>query len=196
MVITYNPYIIRGKVFEEMTSEEFFNFCQENEGQHLERDEKGNIIFMPPTGSHTGNTNFEINIDLGIWNRKYKLGKAFDSSTGFTLPDGSVRSPDASWISYEKHNTLTEAEQKKFAPVCPEFIIELRSESDRLSYLREKMFMWIRNGTHLAWLIDPIDKKVYIYRKNGSIEIIESFDVTLNGEDVLEGFELNLREFK
>ncbi len=196
MVITYNPYIIKGKVFEQMTSDEFFHFCQENEGHHLERDENGNIIFMPPTGYKTGNSNFEAYLDLGNWNRKHKLGKAFDSSTGFTLPDGSVRSPDVSWVSNESHHTLSTEQQKKFAPVCPEFVIELRSKSDRLPYLKNKMTKWIKNGTHLAWLIDPIDQKAYIYRKNGSIEIVESFEATLSGEDVLKGFELNLSELK
>jgi len=196
MVITYNPYVFKGKVFEEMTSEEFFNFCQENEGQHLERDENGNILFMPPTGSNTGITNSELNGDLIIWNRKQKSGKVFDSSTGFKLPDQSERSPDASWISNKKWNALTEAQKKVFAPVCPEFIIELRSESDRLPYLRKKMLMWIRNGAQLAWLIDPIDEKAYIYRKDGSIEIVKSFDAALTGEDVLKGFELDLKTLK
>jgi len=196
MVITYNPYIIKGKVFEEMSSADFFHFCQENEMHHLERDEQGNIIFMPPTGSKTGNTNFEINIDLGNWNRKYKLGKAFDSSTGFKLPDASERSPDAAWVSNKKWNALTEKEKETFAPVCPEFVMELRSKSDRLEYLQNKMLMWIRNGVHLAWLIDIFDKKVHIYRKDGSIEIIKSLDATLSGEDVLEGFELDLQQLK
>jgi len=196
MVITYNPYVFKGKVFEEMTSEEFFHFCQENEGQHLERDENGNILFMPPTGSNTGITNSEINIDLGNWNRKQKSGKVFDSSTGFKLPDQSERSPDASWVSNKKWNALTEAQKKVFAPVCPEFILELRSESDRLPYLREKMLMWIRNGAQLAWLIDPIDEKAYIYRKDGSIEIVKSFDAALSGEDVLKDFELDLKTLK
>lgn len=196
MHISDSTYIIKGKVFEEMTSDDFFHFCQENEGLHLERDEKGNIIFMPPTGSNTGNTNSEIIIDLGIWNRKHQLGKVFDSSTGFKLPDTSERSPDAAWMSNEKWNKLTEAERKVFAPVCPEFIIELRSESDRLEYLKNKMLMWVRNGAHLAWLIDPIEEKAYIYRKNGSIEIVNSFDAQLSGENVLEGFILSLNKLK
>lgn len=196
MVITYNPYVFKGKVFEEMTSEEFFHFCQENEGQHLERDENGNILFMPPTGSNTGITNSELNGDLIIWNRKHKSGKVFDSSTGFKLPDQSERSPDASWISNKKWNALTEAQKKVFAPVCPEFVLELRSESDRLPYLREKMLMWIRNGAQLAWLIDPIDEKAYIYRRDGSIEIVKSFEAILSGEEVLKDFELDLKTLK
>jgi len=196
MVIAKNPYTIKGKVFENMSSEAFFHFCQENDELHLERDEKGNIIFMPPTGSNTGSKNSEINADLVIWNRKYKLGKVFDSNTGFKLPDSSERSPDAAWMSNKKWNALTEGERKVFAPVCPEFIIELRSESDRLPYLQNKMLMWIRNGAHLAWLIDPKEEKAYIYRKDGSIEIVKNFDAQLNGEDVLEGFVLDLNSLK
>jgi len=176
MYISGNTCIIKGKVFEEMTTEEFFHFCQENDELNFERDEKGNIIFMPPTGSNTGNTNSEINIDLGIWNRKHQLGRVFDSNTGFTLPDGSTRSPDAAWISNQKWNALTDAEKEVFAPVCPEFVIELRSKSDRLQYLQDKMSMWIKNGVHLAWLIDPLEQKTYIYRKDRSVVIVESFD--------------------
>jgi len=192
MYISGNTCIIKGKVFEEMTSEEFFHFCQENDELHFERDEKGNIIFMPPTGFNTGNKNSEIIIELGNWNRKIRAGKIAESSTGFTLPDGSQRSPDAAWVSNQKYNKLTEAEKKVFPPVCPEFIIELRSESDRLAYLQKKMEMWIKNGAHLAWLVDPIEKKSYLYRKDGSLELIDGFDKKLSGEDVLPGFELDL----
>lgn len=193
MFISSNACVIKGKVFEEMTSEEFFHFCQENDELHFERDEKGNIIFMPPTGSSIGNTNSEIIIDLGNWNRKAQLGKIFDSSTGFTLADGSQRSPDAAWVSNKKWDALTEAEKNVFAPVCPEFVVELRSKSDRLQYLQNKMEMWIGNGVQLAWLIDPVEEKTYIYRKDGSMNIINGFNATLSGEEVLKGFELYLK---
>jgi len=196
MFISSGTCVIKGKIFEEMTSEEFYHFCQENEALHFERDEKGNILFMPPTGYDTGKSNNRISAKLFNWNEEKKLGKTFDSSTGFTLPDGSQRSPDASWVSNLKHNSLTKDQRKVFAPVCPEFIIELRSESDRLEYLQNKMLMWIRNGAHLAWLIDPIEEKVYIYRKDGSIQIVPGFNTQLKGEDVLEGFVLDLNELK
>jgi len=191
MYISEGMYLIKGKRFEGMTDEEFFHFCQENETLHFERDEKGNIIVMPPTAFNTGRLNNTISAKLHTWNEQNKLGVTVDSSTGFILPDGSNRSPDAAWVSNEKHNALTEAENK-FAPVCPEFIVELRSKSDRLSYLQEKMQMWIGNGVRLGWLIDPIDQKAYIYRKDGSTETIENFNVHLNGEDVLKGFEFDL----
>jgi len=196
MFISNNTCIIKGKVFEEMTAEEFFHFCLENDELSFERDEKGNIIFMPPTGSNTGNTNSEIIGELVIWNRKNRLGKTFESSAGFTLPDSSQRSPDAAWASNKKWNALTDAQQNVFAPICPEFIVELRSKSDRLQFLQNKMMMWISNGAHLAWLIDPIEQKAYIYRKDGSIQIVNSFDATLSGEDVLVDFKLDLNILK
>jgi len=196
MYIAENLRIIKGKVFEAMTAEEFFYFCQENENLHFERDEKGNIIFMPPTGSKTGIKNSELITELVIWNRKYKLGVTFDSSAGFSLPDGSQRSPDAAWMSNEKWNALSPAQKKVFAPACPEFVIELRSNSDSLSYLQNKMQMWIRNGAHLAWLIDPIEKKAYIYRKDFSVEVINSFNTKLNGENILNAFKFDLSLLK
>ncbi len=193
MYISENTYLIKSKVFESMTDEEFLHFCQENETLHFERDEKGNIIVMPPTVYNTGVKNSDIITDLNNWNRKSKSGKVLDSSSGFTLPDGSNRSPDAAWVSNEKHNALTDAEKNKFAPVCPEFIVELRSKSDRLSYLQDKMQMWISNGVHLGWLIDPINQKAYIYRKDRSTETIDNFDGYLFGENVLNGFKFDLK---
>jgi len=196
MYISENTYLIKGKVIKGMTDEEFHHFCQENETLHFERDEKGNIIVMPPTVFNTGRMNNAISAKLYAWNEQNSLGVTVDSSTGFTLPDGSNRSPDAAWVSNQKHDALTDTEKNKFAPVCPEFIVELRSKSDRLSYLQEKMQMWISNGVHLGWLIDPIDQKAYIYRKDGSIETIKNFEIHLNGEDVLNGFELDLSLLK
>lgn len=196
MVVGENTYLIKGKFFEGMTSEQFFHFCQENETLHFERDEKGNIIVMPPTGSKTAYKNSSINGKLFIWNEVNAKGYLFDSSSGFTLQDGSNRSPDASWISKQKWEALTEDEKETFAPICPEFIVELRSKSDRISFLKEKMNMWINNGAHLAWLIDPIEEKAYIYRKDGSIQIINNFETKLSGEDVLENFELDLSILK
>jgi len=196
MIIGENTYLITGKFLEGMTSEEFFHFCQENETLHFERDEKGNIIVMAPTGSETGSKNSEFTADLVNWNRKNKLGKVYDSSSGFTLIDGSNRSPDAAWVSLQKWNALTEAEKKVFAPICPEFIVELRSETDRLKYLQNKMKMWIKNGAQLAWLIDSIEEKTHIYRKDGSIEIVNGFDKVLSGENVLQGFEFDLNILK
>lgn len=196
MIVGENTYIIKGKIVEGMTDEEFFHFCQENETINFERDENRNIIVMPPTGSYSGNINANITYELVNWNKKKKSGETFDSSTGFTLPDGSNRSPDAAWILNENWDALTDAQKQVFAPICPAFIIELRSKSDKLSYLKDKMHKWINNGAQLAWLIDPYEEKAYIYRKDGSIEIVNSFEKKLSGEDVLEGFELDLNRLR
>lgn len=196
MIVGENTYLIKGKVFERMTDEEFYHFCQENETIHFERDENRNIIIMAPTSFDTGKKNSAIIAKIFNWNEEKKLGLTFDSSTGFTLQDGSKRSPDAAWISNEKHSVLTDDEKNMFAPICPEFVVELRSKSDRLKFLQEKMQMWIKNGAYLGWLIDPVEEKTHIYRKDGSIQIVNGFDKLLNGEDVLNGFELNLSILK
>lgn len=176
------------------SDEELIKMCQENDGLKIERNEKGQIIIMPPTGFISGNLNSEVVIELGIWNRKKRLGLVADSSTGFNLPDGSMRSPDASWVSLELWQTVPEESKEKFPPICPEFVVELLSASDSLKELREKMQQtWITNGAKLAWLIDPKNQQTFIYRSNGSIEIVEGFDKTLSGENVLEGFEVDLK---
>lgn len=127
-----------------------------------------------------------------IWNRKENKGVCFDSSTGFTLSDGSVRSPDASWMSIGKWGEISDAEKNQFAHASPDFVIELKNHSDNLKYLTNKMDKWIMNGCSLAWLINPENKTVSIYRKNGTNETIKGFDKTLSGEDILKGFQLNL----
>ena len=184
---------VKGSLQDDMSDEDFFNFCQQNPGLRLERDHNKQICLMEPTGYYTGKFNSGIFGELYIWNKKFKTGEVFDSSTGFTLPDGSVFSPDASWISNEKISLLTEEEKNKFARVCPGFVVELKSPSDRLKALKSKMLKWIENGAQLAWLIDPESKKVFIYREDGSVEIIQGFTNTLSGENLLPGFELDLQ---
>ncbi|MEO6733851.1 MAG: Uma2 family endonuclease [Ferruginibacter sp.] len=184
---------VKGILHDNMSDEEFFNFCQQNPGLRMERDHNKQIYIMAPTGYYTGAFNSDINAELNLWNRKFKTGKVFDSATGFTMPDGAVFSPDAAWVSNEKVSLLSEEDKKKFAPVCPDFICELKSPSDRLNTLKSKMLKWIENGARLAWLIDPENKKVFIYRENGSVAIVEGFNNKLSGEDVLPGFELDLQ---
>ncbi|MDQ6845006.1 MAG: Uma2 family endonuclease [Bacteroidota bacterium] len=183
---------VKGPISDSMSDGEFFDFCQENDALRIERDENKQIIIMAPTNMETGRQNSDLATELAIWNRKVKKGVCFDSSTGFTLPDGSVRSPDASWMTNEKANNVSKKEKQKFAHVCPDFVIELKSPSDNLKYLTDKMHKWIKNGCALAWLINPQDRTVMIFRKNGSIDKIDGFHNTLSGEDVLPGFELNL----
>ena len=173
------------------TDEDFEQIVEFNKELRLELTASGELIIMSPTGGETGNRNFEIYIDLGIWNRKNKLGKAFDSSTGFKLPNGATRSPDASWIKIERWDALTAEQRKKYLPLCPDFAVELVSESDDVEDTRKKMREYIENGLKLGWLINPKDKQVEIYRIGKEVEILDS-PKSLSGEDVLVGFSLDL----
>ena len=163
----------------------FFALCQANESTRLERDANGNIIFMPPTGTETGRYNAELAIEIGIWNRHKKLGYTFDSSTGFKLANSAVRSPDLAWISRERWDSIFESDRQGFAPLCPDFVVEIRSKSDDLKDLKEKMEEYRDNGCRLGWLIDRAGKQVFIYRENGSIEIKQGNSINLSGEDIL-----------
>ena len=176
-----------------LTDEEFFQLCQNNRDLRFERTAAGELIIMPPTGSDTGNRNFDIAVELGIWNKQTKLGKGFDSSTGFKLSNGKDVSPDVAWIKKERWDSLTPQQQNKFAPIAPDFVIELRSASDNLKLLQEKMQEYIANGVKLAWLIDRKQRKVFIYRPNCAVEELDN-PQTLTGEDILPGFVLDLSE--
>ncbi len=178
------------------SDDEFFEFCQANRPLNFERDKFGNIFIVMPTGSKTSNTNSEIAADFVIWNRKHKLGKVFESNGGFTLPDTSVKSADIAWVETSRWNALTESEKEKFAPICPDFVLELMSPSDRLAEAQQKMLEWIENGCQLAWLIDLKNQKAYIFRKNGTLDEIHTFDQLLSGESVLPGFTLDLSLLK
>ena len=175
-----------------MSEEEFFQFCQMNDTLEFERDSQGNIILMSPTGSFTGGFNSRILIELGIWNKENYLGITFDSSTGFTLPNGAVRSPDVCWKKNDRWDSLDKESQEQFAPVCPDFVVEIRSKSDGLKYLQNKMEEYISNGTQLGWLIDRFEEKIYVYRTGGDIFIHDTLNVKLSGETILPGFVLDL----
>jgi Uma2 family endonuclease len=175
------------------TDEEYFNFCQQHKDLRIETNKDGDLIIMPPTGAETGDRNAELTTQLRNWAKKDKKGKTFDSSTEFELPSGAKKSPDASWILKDRYFALTQEERESFPPICPDFVAELRSRTDRLKPLQEKMAEYIENGVRLGWLIDPYQKKVHIYRQNGEIEILEN-PKTVSGEDVLEEFELDLEE--
>ncbi len=177
-----------------MSDKEFEQFCQDNPYLQIEVDPFGNIVAEPPVSYGSGGHESEVGIDLGIWNRHTKLGKTFSSSTMFTLPDGSKRMPDAAWVSMEKHQKLTPRQRKTFARVVPDFVVEVRSPSDDPEVLKRKMTdVWIANGVRLAWLIDGEQEKSWIFRADGSSEGIEGFDQKLSGEDVLPGFEFDLK---
>ena len=174
-----------------VTHEQFQQIAAVNRDLRLERTATGELIIMAPTGSETGNRNQDMSGQLWLWNRQTKLGVVFDSSSGFKLPNGADRSPDASWVKLERWQTLTPKEREGFAPLCPDFVVELRSKSDNMEPLREKMREYITNGAHLGWLIDRKNQKVEIYRQNRDVEILDN-PTTLSGEDVLPGFVLDL----
>ncbi|OJJ18901.1 hypothetical protein BKI52_22830 [marine bacterium AO1-C] len=176
-----------------LSDDEFFQFCQENQGLKFEKTNTGKIIVMTPTGGRTGSRNIKIYLQIATWNEQQQYGEMFDSSTGFKLPDGSTLAPDASIVSQARWNDLSDDEQEKFPPLCPEFVVELMSKSDQLGTLQAKMQNWLANGAQLAWLIDPQDEKVYIYRPQQELEVINGFDNSLSGEDVLKGLIFNLK---
>ncbi|MCP9295010.1 MAG: Uma2 family endonuclease [Planktothrix agardhii LY1] len=176
-----------------ITHENFVQLAQINRDLQLERTATGELIVMPPTGSETGNRNLDIAGQLWLWNRQNQLGIAFDSSTGFHLPNGADRSPDASWIRQERWDLLTQEEREIFAPICPDFVLELRSKNDALDKLQAKMIEYIENGASLGWLIDRKNKTVEIYRQNQDVELL-NHPVNLSGSDILPGFMLDLTE--
>ncbi|MEH2240311.1 Uma2 family endonuclease [Nostoc sp.] len=175
----------------QMTTEQFYEFCQANGDLRIERTANGEVIIMPPAFSDTGNRNFNIAAQLGNWTEEDGTGIGFDSSTGFTLPNGAMRSPDASWIELERWNALTDAQKASFAPICPSFVIELRSSSDRLIKLQDKMQEYIDNGASLGWLIDRQNRKVCIYRPNRQLEVLENPEA-VSGNPELPGFILRM----
>lgn len=174
------------------TDDEFLQIIAANKDLRLELSAQGELVIMSPTGGETGDRNLELEGQIWYWKRQNNLGKAFDSSTGFKLPNGATRSPDVSWIPIEKWNALTPEQRKKFLPLCPDFVIELLSESDDLADTQAKMREYIDNGLRLGWLINPKDKQVEIYRPNQATEVLQS-PKTLSGEDVLPGFILDLQ---
>ncbi|MCD8488088.1 MAG: Uma2 family endonuclease [Desertifilum sp.] len=175
-----------------LTDEQFEQLAAANQNLQLELTAKGELIIMPPTGGETGDRNFELDGQLWYWNRQTRLGKAFDSSTGFRLPKGGTRSPDVAWILMERWEALTPDQRRTFLPLCPDFAIELVSETDEVEKTRSKMQEYIDNGLRLGWLIHPKTQQVEIYRPNREVEVLQS-SATLSGEDVLPGFVLDLQ---
>jgi Uma2 family endonuclease len=180
------------EVMIELTDEQFWQLCQNNRDLRFERNASGDLIIMPPTGSETGNRNIDLSYQLQGWSRQNNLGLAFDSSTGFKLPNGADRSPDAAWVKKERWEALTTEEREKFAPLCPDFVVELRSKTDSLEKLRAKMQEYIDNGAKLGFLLDRQNQRVEIYRPNQAVEIISS-PASLSGENILPGFVLDMK---
>ncbi|MGD1901394.1 MAG: Uma2 family endonuclease [Geitlerinemataceae cyanobacterium] len=175
----------------ELSDEWFFELCAANRELHIERTASGEIVIMPPTGGDTGYQNSKLSFQLELWNRRTKLGATFDSSTGFRLPNGANRSPDASWLPKEQWDSLSPAQRKRFLPLSPLFAIELRSSTDTLKTLRAKMREYLENGTELGWLIDPFGKFVEVYRPDAEVVVLRDVRV-VSADPVLPGFELEL----
>ncbi len=177
----------------EMTDDEYFDFCGANPELRIERTACGEILIMAPAGGETGHRNMELSMQLGGWAKADGRGKAFDSNTGFVLPDRSVLSPDASWVENSRLQALTREQKRKFMPLCPDFVVELTSPTDRLPQVREKMKQWIDNGAQLGWLIDADNKTVYVYRPDRDSEQLSDIEI-LHGEGPVAGFALELGE--
>ena len=174
-----------------LTDEQFYQLCQKNSDLQFERTATGELIIMPPVGGESGNREAEFIIDLGIWNRQIKLGYTFSSSTIFKLPNGGDRSPDAAWIKKERWEALTPEQKRKFPPIAPDFVIELRSVTDSLETLRQKMQEYMNAGVKMGWLINPQQQQVEIYRLGKDVEL-RNLPTELLGEDILPGFSLSL----
>lgn len=187
---------LKSAVLERLTDEEFYQFCMDNRDQRIERDANHHITIMPPTNSETGASNSEINYQLAHWNRQHALGKTFDSSAGFTLDTGAMLSPDASWISWARWNALSPDDRRGFARICPDFVVELLSPTDRLTDTMRKMEHWLEAGARLGWLIAPDTESVYIFEPGQPVRPVVGFDQELPAGPVLPGFALELRRLR
>lgn len=188
------PFVFHlGALSKKLDEADFYELCQANQDLRIERTSDGDIIIMPPTGGETGGRNFDLGGIFRAWVKSDGTGKGFDSSTGFTLPNGANRSPDLAWVKLSRWNALTDEQRRGFPPLCPDFVIELRSQSDSLSALQDKMQEYIANGAQLGWLIDPMGKKVYVYRPQAEVECLEN-PASISGGELLTGFTLDLAE--
>ena len=177
----------------ELTDEQFFALCRANAELRFERTAEGDILIMPPTGSRTGNRNFKLTFQVAKWAEEDGTGLGFDSSTAFKLPNGAVRSPDAAWIRRERWDALTDAQREQFAPVCPDFVAELRSRTDSLAELQDKMAEYVASGARLGWLLDPLERRVHVYSPQREAVRLDDPE-TVAGSPVLPGFVLRPRE--
>lgn len=185
------PLVLHVRPVLDMTRDQFFEFCQLNRDLRIERTAEGDIVIMPPTGGETGARNARLVAQVIRWADLDGSGVVFGSSTGFDLPNGATRSPDVAWVKRSRLAELTPEEKQRFLPLCPDFVIELRSPSDRLSTLQEKMEEYVANGAQLGWLIDPVQRRVYVYRPGADVECLDN-PAAVSGDPVLPGFVLRL----
>ena len=186
LVLHFHP------VLQKLGEDGFYEFCMLNKDLRIELTSAGDLIVMSPTGGETGERNFNLIVEFGIWAKQNKTGRGFDSSTLFTLPNGAKRSPDVSWVRNDRWERLTKKERKQFPPLCPDFVVELRSPSDSLRTLKKKMQEYTENGAQLGWLIDPFEKKVYVYRPQSAAECLDD-PQTVSGDPLLPGFALDVQ---
>ena len=184
LLVNFGPFV------KTMNDEDFTKLCQLNSDLRIERTREGDLIILPATGGETGRRSFNLTAVFGEWVERDGTGIGFDSSTGFTLPDGAKRSPDLAWVRRSRWERLSTAERKGFPPLCPDFVAELRSPSDDLSALQAKLEEYTANGAQLGWLIEPDDRRVYVYRPNTQMECL-NHPTTLSGAPVLRGFILD-----
>ncbi len=185
----YFPPVLELKI--DLTDEQFWQLCQENDNLRFEKTATGELIIMSPTGSETGRRNVKITTQLDIWNSQNNLGEVFDSNSGFKLPSGAECSPHASWVSRHRWDALTWEERERFAPLCPDFVVELMSPREHLEKAHAKMQEYMLNGAKLGWLINRAQRQIEIYRPGKEVEILENPQTVL-GEDILPGFVLDL----
>ena len=188
--------VLHGAALTRLSDDDFFELCQANPALNFERNAHQEIIIMPPAGSESSESCSELNYQLVHWNRQRRLGHTYESSAGFKLPDGSVRSPDAAWLSEAKWAQLTPEQRRRFPPVCPEFVVEVKSPSDSLTDLKAKMVDYLSNGVQLGFLLDVATETAYVYRPGQPAETVQGYDQALSGEPVLPGFQLDLRPLR
>jgi len=189
LVLEHIELPIRIRMGRNLTDDELLEFCLANEPARVERDANGELIVMSPNFSDGGAVEGDVYLELGVWARQDGRGKTFGPNSGFTLPDGSMRAADAAWIAWERWNALTDAQKHSYSPICPEFVIEVRSAKDRLPALQQRMLEWIANGAELAWLIDPKTRVVEVYRRDDEVEVHQN-PTSVQGTGPMRGFEL------
>jgi len=175
----------------EMTDDQFFEFCQANDELQIERTSSGDIVILPPEGGGSGYRGSELGGQLRNWARRDRTGVAFGSSAGFTLPNGAMRSPDAAWVRKDRLRALSREQKEKFLPLRPDFVVEVRSPSDRLPRLRNKMAEYMENGARLGWLLDPQSREVYVYRPGAKVRRLRTPRM-VKADPELPGFVLDL----
>lgn len=188
-----HPFTLQIHPVVQMDDDQLFEFCRRNRDLRVERTPQGDLILRSPVSSESGRINAQLTRLVGNWAEEDGSGIVFDSSSGFTLPNRAMRAPDVAWIQRERWQALTPAERQRFAPICPDFVIELRSPSDALKLLQEKMQEYIDHGARLGWLIDPQSRRVYLYRPTVEVEVLQDPE-RLSGDPVLSGFTLELQQ--